>query len=497
MKKFSLLVLLVMSFGIVACSSNGATVATYTDGTKTYKVTAGEISKELSRYLPNNPQLASDTTIYKRQILDRHIVPDLMYFEEKSAGLFDQDSFKKDNDNEVQKQVLLTKNKFGIDIVTNNMNKAKFEIVRASHILIKSGTNDNDAKNIAQNILAFLKNSKNLDKDFQKTAQDKSQDPGSGRQGGDLGYFGHGQMVPSFEKAAFGATQKGLVTNLVKSQFGYHIIYVTTPKSKKSLSQIEQTVGKQKFARMQRPLQNKYFDELKKTEVKELFTVTNGLVSVDGKVLAVTNLSDETKLVESFGVTYTWKDVKDVVSLFIPRFIETLNIESFKSQMRNFENFMFLVSAADKAGVENTPKFKKALDKAKKDVYRKLAFMEVKKNIEAKVNQQITDEAIQQQYNLYKTRYVKKEKGKQIQMTFAEAKNRVNDDLVRQLSAKAYEGWKQEMSAKYKVTYNQAGLNALKNTLTGELKKIQKKMKNNSQQHSTRQPRQIKIKPSK
>jgi parvulin-like peptidyl-prolyl isomerase len=62
--------------------------------------------------------------------------------------------------------------------------------------------------------------------DFAEMAKLKSQDPGSGKNGGDLGWFGKGRMVPVFEEAAF-KTPVGQITEPLLSKFGWHIIQVT------------------------------------------------------------------------------------------------------------------------------------------------------------------------------------------------------------------------------------------------------------------------------
>jgi len=87
--------------------------------------------------------------------------------------------------------------------------------VHARHILVKT-------KEEAEAII------KQLDKGakFEDIAKEKSSDAGSGANGGDLGYFGPGQMVPEFEKAAFALKPGTYTKEPVQTQFGWHIIKV-------------------------------------------------------------------------------------------------------------------------------------------------------------------------------------------------------------------------------------------------------------------------------
>ncbi|KAA0989739.1 peptidylprolyl isomerase [Dyadobacter aurulentus] len=103
---------------------------------------------------------------------------------------------------------------------------------RASHILIRAENQSDSAKAAArvkaEGILAQIKAGAN----FEALAATSSADPGSAQRGGDLDYFqNNGAMVKPFEDAVFSATAPGLIPRLVESQFGFHIIKVTDPKS--------------------------------------------------------------------------------------------------------------------------------------------------------------------------------------------------------------------------------------------------------------------------
>ncbi len=95
---------------------------------------------------------------------------------------------------------------------------------QASHILISTEKLGKDkAKAKAESLLAEIR--KNPGK-FAELAKKNSDDPGSAAKGGDLGFFGRGMMVKPFEEAAY-ALKEGEVSDVVESDFGYHIIKLT------------------------------------------------------------------------------------------------------------------------------------------------------------------------------------------------------------------------------------------------------------------------------
>ena len=132
--------------------------------------------------------------------------------------------------------------------------------VEISHILISTGqmpTEESRAAALvrAQEVLAKVQ----AGEDFATLAKEYSQDEYSAVNGGDLGFFEKGQMVPEFEAAAFGL-KKGEVSEIVESQYGYHIIKVTDKVYK------EETFDEAKSDIKKELLYQKYLEKVKELE---------------------------------------------------------------------------------------------------------------------------------------------------------------------------------------------------------------------------------------
>lgn len=146
------------------------------------------------------------------------------------------------------------------------------ETVRASHILLGV-----EAKASAEDKKKAREKAEKLRKDlaggadFAALAKENSTCPSS-QQGGDLGFFGKGQMVPAFEKAAF-ALKTGEVSDIVETQFGYHIIKLMEKKPAETVPFKEVRPRIEEFLKGQKvsAAVNDYLTEAKKTATIEMF----------------------------------------------------------------------------------------------------------------------------------------------------------------------------------------------------------------------------------
>jgi len=130
---------------------------------------------------------------------------------------YEMADFKPDQESELDQMVVLIKSRFS-------------ERVRARHILIKTSREDDfKTRSKALNKIKAIKRRIDKGQDFVELAKSESEGP-SAKNGGDLGYFTKGQMVPEFEKSAF-ALPVGGISKVVETEFGYHIILLEEKKA--------------------------------------------------------------------------------------------------------------------------------------------------------------------------------------------------------------------------------------------------------------------------
>jgi len=119
---------------------------------------------------------------------------------------------------------------FGYHLIKVTDRRPRIPEIRVSHILIelKPGFTSEDSAKALEKILK-IKEKIQLGEDFAELAKEFSEDEGTKNQGGDLGFFSRRMMVQPFDEAAFNL-EVGQVSDVVKTQFGYHLIKVTDKK---------------------------------------------------------------------------------------------------------------------------------------------------------------------------------------------------------------------------------------------------------------------------
>ncbi|HZY16745.1 MAG TPA: SurA N-terminal domain-containing protein [Ramlibacter sp.] len=144
---------------------------------------------------------------------------------------------------------------------------------RASHILVAvpqgaSADDKQKAKARAEELLAQVKKDPAR---FAEVAKQNSQDPGSAAQGGDLDFFARGAMTKPFEDAVFALKAKGDISDVVETEFGYHVIQLTDVKAPKQrsfeemkpelLAEVRQQQAQRKFAEAAESFANTVYEQ--------------------------------------------------------------------------------------------------------------------------------------------------------------------------------------------------------------------------------------------
>ena len=239
MKKWILPVALTASLvGLTACSDSG-------DETTVVETKVGNITKEefYDAMKDTAGSQVLQNLVYEKVLSDKYETTDeeldkeLESFKEQVGDQYDLYVAQYGNEaalKDALKLNLLQKKALTEDIeVTDEEIKEYYDNlgqVQARHILVEDEATAKEVK-------------KKLDEgaDFAELATEYSKDEGSAANGGDLGWFGKGDMVPEFEKAAF-SLKKGEISDPVKSEHGYHIIEVTDVEEVEPLEEIKDEV---------------------------------------------------------------------------------------------------------------------------------------------------------------------------------------------------------------------------------------------------------------
>ena len=221
--------------GVVATANTLVTV----NGTA---ITQQEVDAELMNATQGrfNQVPAEKQVEFRQQVLQQLIGKELVYGDAKKTGVLTSNDYKVEYKKleermkkELAVQVWQKKQLDNIKISEKDLkeyydkNLGEFnekESVHARHILVKT---EEEAKSII-NELKPLSGAK-LKSKFEALAKAKSTGP-SGPKGGDLGYFAQGQMVPAFNDKVFSMKEGTVTLSPVKTQFGFHVIYLEDKK---------------------------------------------------------------------------------------------------------------------------------------------------------------------------------------------------------------------------------------------------------------------------
>ncbi|MHB8881976.1 MAG: peptidylprolyl isomerase [Thermodesulfovibrionales bacterium] len=235
-------------------------------------ITDADLERDL-KSLPDYAQQIFEDQKGREKFLDELIKKEILYQEALKKGLDKSADFTKKVEefkkltlvSELLEKEIMSRSKVSDQEVREYYDKHKEDFattsqIKASHILVKT---EEEAVKIAGRLKKGEK--------FEDIARKESIDKGSGKNGGDLGYFSKGQMVPEFEKAA-ATLKKGETSAPVKTNFGYHIIRVTDKKAGPVIEfeRIKELISQRLSGEKQKEAFDKYVDELKKTYTVEI-----------------------------------------------------------------------------------------------------------------------------------------------------------------------------------------------------------------------------------
>ncbi len=251
-----------------------------------HTLTVEQFNQQVKQLPPQLQMALMQRPALKKQFLDRWVQLTLLALAARDSGLDKKKDIKLQIDeaaNSILARAYMREKIDAEDIKVSDkeveeyykLHKDKYkekEAVKARHILVKVDKDgDKKAWSAAEKKAEMIREKAVKGSDFAALAKEYSDDPGSKSNGGDLGFFTRGRMVPEFEKAAF-SLKKGEISQPVKTAFGYHVIKLEDKKKghQKTLDEVREEIRQELLKEKQKKAMDDIIKQLEKKYKTEI-----------------------------------------------------------------------------------------------------------------------------------------------------------------------------------------------------------------------------------
>lgn len=345
---------------------------------------------------------------------------------------------------------------FGLHVIKLTAKQPRRESVTASHILIQDERDSlgnildsTTSFNKATEILARIRNGE----DFATLAQEFSMDPGSAQRGGDLGSFERRRMVQEFDSAVF-VMNVGDVSDLIRTQFGWHIIKLNGIKEVAPFETDKDRL-KSEFRRSPQ-FRNAFNEYMQKVQDRFKFEIVQA-----GKEFMLGKIdTNQTVAANNFGQIFTGADLEIIVAEYSDGEIKISDVVNYLETNREYANSTPIAETLEKiingsaeitlldkmARRENVEKDKEYQELLREYENGLLAFKVDQEELWSKI--QVTEDDIKNYYEANKSKYSYQEgdetKFREISDVRSEISNTLQQEKFKQLESEYIDRLKQK-----------------------------------------------------
>ncbi len=362
-KLLGLALVLGLVLTVVSCGNRSKVIAKVGN----QKITLGQFDDNYR--VPVPPPDSATAMTNKRRLLDQMVEQKLLALEALSRNLDKEPKLQKEYEDltknmlmgQLYRQEIMEKSQPTDREIKDYYKKMGTE-VKARHILVKT---EEEAKAIYKSIKDGA--------DFEETAKQKSQDPGSAPRGGDLGWFGWGRMVKTFQQTVFGL-KPGQVGKPVKTPFGFHIIRVDSTRAAeiKPFDEMKDMIKQQLTASKPREMATEYVDKVKssanvkiKKDVLDMLAAKQPQTTGPAPLPPLGDEAERKKTIVTYnGGSWTVEVFYNKLNKMFGGNADLRNPAVLEQQVQAMLVEDLLMARAKAKGLEKNPKVKQQMEKA-------------------------------------------------------------------------------------------------------------------------------------